>query len=409
MENAAYYGLAGNVVNTIDPHTESDKVAILIQFLTAFGNVVGNNPHFMVESTKHGTNLFALLIGKSSKGRKGTAADRINALMASVDLTWPGLHSSCGLSSAEGLIIEVRDKVERWDAKNKTVEVTDPGVADKRCLVVESEFAAVLRNAERTGNKLSQTLRDAWDRKLLRTMTKNSPLKATNSHISIIGHITEEELRMNLTRTDMANGYANRHLFALVKRSKLLPDGGNLDVGVIARLGEQIKEAADHAKPRGRVERSDAARALWHEIYPALSHEYPGLLGSVIARAEAQVTRLALIYALLDRRDQIEVVHLKAALAVWEYCEASATRIFGKMVGDPVADEILRALQQAGAHGLTRTALRDMFARNLNGGRLGLSLDLLRSHGLARMEMPGSGEKGGRPAEIWFAANATGA
>jgi hypothetical protein len=50
-----------------------------------------------------------------------------------------------------------------------------------------------------------------------------------------------------------------------------------------------------------------------------------------------------------------------------------------------------------------------MFARNLNGGRLGLSLDLLRSHGLARMEMPGSGEKGGRPAEIWFAANATGA
>jgi hypothetical protein len=77
------------------------------------------------------------------------------------------------------------------------------------------------------------------------------------------------------------------------------------------------------------------------------------LLGSVIARAEAQVTRLALIYALLDRRDQIEVVHLKAALAVWEYCEASATRIFGKMVGDPVADEILRARQQAGAHGLS--------------------------------------------------------
>jgi hypothetical protein len=50
-------------------------------------------------------------------------------------------------------------------------------------------------------------------------MVKNSPLKATGAHISIIGHITKDELRARLTRTDMANGLANRFLFCLVKRS----------------------------------------------------------------------------------------------------------------------------------------------------------------------------------------------
>src|SRR5262249_38250638 len=96
----------------------------------------------------------------------------------------------------------------------------------------------------------------------------------------------------------------------------------------------------------------------------------------------------------------IDIAHLQAALAVWEYCEASAARIFGKLIGDPVADEILRMLRQS-PEGVSRTALRDMFARNLTGGRLGAALDLLRSSDLARVE---SRQTGGRPVETWFAS-----
>ena len=49
----------------------------------------------------------------------------------------------------------------------------------------------------------------------------------------------------------------------------------------------------------------------------------------MIARSEAQVIRLSLIYALLDSQDVITFPHLDAALAVWAYCEAWALRIFG--------------------------------------------------------------------------------
>jgi hypothetical protein len=120
----------------------------------------------------------------------------------------------------------------------------------------------------------------------------------------------------------------------------------------------------------------------------------------VTSRAEAQCVRLALLYALLDGATNIDLPHIKAALAVWEYAEASAAHIFGDMLGDPVADEILLALRQAGNAGMTRTALRDLFGRHRSGDRIGAALALLTTRGWARMTMQATA---GRPSETWFA------
>jgi hypothetical protein len=205
---------------------------------------------------------------------------------------------------------------------------------------------------------------------------------------------------VRLGRTDLANGFANRFLFALVQRSKELPFGGDLTNNKILHLGKRLKTIIDKAKPIGHVRMTDAARARWVSIYHDLSEGKPGLLGAVIARAEAQVVRLALVYTLLDGVDQIDLPHLEAALAVWEYCEASAAYIFGSAIGDPVADEILRALQQAGADGMTRTAIRDIFGRNKSGDRIGAALQLLRTKDRARVETSATS---GRPVETWLA------
>ena len=87
------------------------------------------------------------------------------------------------------------------------------------------------------------------------------------------------------------------------------------------------------------------------EIYEELSEGKPGLLGAVTSRAEAHTVRLSLIYALLDSAAAIRVEHLRAALAVWNYCAASARFVWGDAIGDPTADETLRALRAAGAEG----------------------------------------------------------
>src|SRR5262249_15896354 len=139
-----------------------------------------------------------------------------------------------GLSSGEGVIWAVRDSTKRMVKEGKGAQANmveeeiDPGVSDKRLLVAESEFAGGLRVMGREGNILSRVLRDAWDRGDLGTMTKNSPARATGACISVIGHITQTELRQCLDKTEMANGFGNRILFACVRRSKRLPFGGNL-------------------------------------------------------------------------------------------------------------------------------------------------------------------------------------
>jgi len=400
MDEAGYWGLAGEVVKVIAPHTEADPVAVLIQALVYFGNVIGKAPYYQVEADLHHANLFGVLVGQSAKGRKGTSSGRARSVMKAADEQWIEDRMKSGLSSGEGLINEVRDEVKKWDSKAKQVEVIDPGIVDKRLMITEAEFGNALAVMERPGNTLSPTIRRAWDGQTLSTITKNSPLKATGAHISIMGHITEDELRARITRTDAANGFANRFLFFCVRRSQLWPHGGNLDEAEIQRLGERMKAAVEFAAKIGRVVMTEAARREWEAIYPHLSAEQPGLLGAITARAEAQAIRLALVYTLLDYKDAIDAPHLRAALAVWEYCETSAARIFGKALGDPVADEIMLALRQAGGAGMTRTAIRDLFGRNRSGDRIGVALALLLTKGLARAERKGTG---GRPSETWFA------
>jgi hypothetical protein len=397
MDILAYHGLAGDIVNAISPHSEADPIAILIQVLTFFGNLVGPAPYYQVEADRHHANLFTVLVGTSAKGRKGTSGGRARSVFS--DEQWT-TRIKGGLSSGEGLINEVRDEVCKWDAKNKTYEIIDPGVTDKRLMIVEPEFAGALAVMERPGNTLSPVLRNAWDGLVLSTITKNSPLRATGAHISITAHITEDELRARLTRTDAASGFGNRFLYPLVKRSKFLPFGGSLEESEIKILSARLEETIKSARVGKQITMTQGAREHWEAVYKDLSAAQSGLLGAVTARAEAQSVRLAMIYALIDGRTEIDVDHLKAALAIWEYCEASAARIFGQSLGDPVADEILRALQQAGANGLTRTAIRDLFGRHRTGDRIGAALALLMTNGHARAE---ERMTSGRPSEVWFA------
>src|SRR5262249_27716411 len=155
LDDAALYGLAGDVVKTLNPHTEADPVGILVQFLTTFGNIIGNNAYYQVESDRHHANLFSVHVGASAKGRKGPAGGRGRAVTKFADENWADERTASGLSSGEGLINAVRDKVEKFDAKAQQFETVDPGVADKRLMITEPEFAGALSAMERHGNTLS--------------------------------------------------------------------------------------------------------------------------------------------------------------------------------------------------------------------------------------------------------------
>ena len=387
LSPVALHGLAGELVRDIEPHSEADPAALLVQTLVAFGVMAGRMAHVRIEGDRHFANLFALLVGQSSKARKGTSWGRVRDLGHRAS-SWPTIAS--GLTSGEGLKFNVRDPLGN-----------DQGIADKRLLVIESEFAQVLRNTSRPGNTLSVAIREAWDTGRLATLTKNDPVTATGAHVGIIGHITADELRAELTATDRANGFANRFLFVAAKRSKCLPFGGaSLTDERIAAIAARLEAAASHATMVDAVTFDRPARDTWAHVYPVLSEGLPGLLGAVTARAEAQVIRLALTYALLDKATAIGNPHLLAALALWDYCEQSARVIFGAALGDPVADELLRAIRAAGDEGLTRTAMSAALGRHQTAARIDAALRLLTEKRLIQFERVTTG---GRPAEVWRA------
>lgn len=387
--DAAFHGPAGEFVLRTEPHTEAHPMALLAQFLVAFGTVCGRGAHYAIEADRHYPNEFCVLVGPSAKGRKGSSWGHVRRILTEAD---PGFVQGClasGLSSGEGLIAQVRDPVDEADSD---------APADKRRLVLEQEFAQVLKVLSREGNTLSPIVRQAWDGDALQTMVRNNPLRASAAHIGIVGHITKDELLRYLAATELANGFLNRFLLIAVDRSKLLPFGSALDREHLAEIRDALRLALRFAAAHRELPLDRAARERWIAIYADLSAGQAGLAGAATARAEAHVVRLALIYALLDHSDTIGLEHLEAGLAVWRYSAASAAWIFGDSLGDPTADEIWAAAKERSA-GVTRTEVSDMFSRNKKRREIERALGVLEDAGRLRRET--RQPERGRPAEVW--------
>ncbi|MCA1680992.1 MAG: DUF3987 domain-containing protein [Actinobacteria bacterium] len=382
---AVYRELVGEIVTTIAPHTEADPVAILTQLLVAFGAAVGRGAWFTVEATRHHANEFMLLVGDSSKARKGSSWDHVRRLIAQVDPTIER-RILTGLSSGEGLIWAVRDPTSQ-----------DPGIPDQRLLVIEPEFSSVLKTSAREISTLSPTLRCAWDARPLAILTRTAPARSTSAHIALIGHITQDELRRHTSQIELSNGYLNRILVIACRRQRLLPEGGHHDPLHATGLTGLLAATLKHAQTAGQLRLNPDARERWHDAYRQLARPLPGVLGQITARAEAHTIRLALTYALADGQRHIGPQHLDAALALHNYAARSAAWALDGATGQPLAEQIHEALK-ANPAGLTRSQISDTLKHNKPADQIHDALQALQT---ARRATVTQIATGGRPAQLW--------
>ncbi len=296
-----------------------------------------------------------------------------------------------GLGSGEKLVHLVRD-----------AEGDDPGARDRRLLLRESDLAGLLAVVNREGSTLSARLREAFDGKPISNTVKRDPARASVHHIGIIGHCTADELRSQLREEQIRNGLANRVLWLAAKRVTKLPNPpvfSCADDPAVDRAAAALHDALRDARGVRRMTRSAPAERIWDGWYRALPDDEPGLVPAVTERAEALVARLSMIYGLMAGSATIEVEHLTAALALWDYSAACVEHIWGGTTGDLMADRVLEEL--AFGPMLQAAISSDIFSRNVSGQRLEEIRRRLERLGRITVERIPSGPAGGRPALRW--------
>jgi hypothetical protein len=384
-----FSGVAGAIAQAIAPETEADPTAVLSQLLVGAGALIGRGAHFQIEATRHHPGEFVVLVGDSAKARKGSSWDRVAELLGRVGAGFPALVHT-GLSTGEGLVFAARDGDEHAAP-----------VGERRLLVVEPEFVSVLKAVGRELSSLSPVLRAAWDGRPLALLTRSAPVRASAAHICVIGHITRAELAAHLDGLQATNGFLNRFVFVACRRQRLLPEGGALDPLAGTGLEAVLRHNLSAARRAGQLHLNDQARPAWRQIYLelAVTEHDDEVLGALLARAEAHVLRLAMLYALIDGRSTICPGDLEAGRSLFDYAAASLAWARSQAVADPLAERIAAVLSQR-PEGLTRTEVRDLFARNVSAERIEVALGVLAREGRAeRRRIPTAG----RPAHCWFA------
>jgi len=398
MQSGAAYGVIGEMGRLATEHSEADPIAVMGTALVFAATAFGRDRYVLVGDTVHHPRLFMALVGASSRARKGTstapvrrffdAAERAMLGTGTLPYGAPMKVSEGPLSSGEGLIDAIRDKTSDED---------EGGVVDKRIICLEGEFGSVLRSFQRQGNTLSNIMRVTWDGGTVAPLTKSNKIRATNPHVCLVGHITQQELNAELSSTDVWNGFANRIAWLAVRRQKLVPFPRPMSDENVDRIGKELARviAYNHDRKGERLVMTNAAQSYWVDLYAELTQEHSGILGVVTSRAEAQALRLATTFALLDGADRIERWHVDAAITFWRYSFDSAAYIFGGVEIDPIAQKILDALSTGSK---TQTELWNFLGRHTDRAKLMSVLADLQDRGRATLEQEPTA---GRPRNVW--------
>ncbi|VTU28424.1 DUF3987 domain-containing protein [Variovorax sp. PBL-E5] len=387
-EPACLHGLIGEIARTAAETTEANPFAVAANMIAYMSAAVGRGTYLPVGNTWHHARLFVIHVGRTGRGRKGDAVSIVHRIDKAIrqrnEHLPPQVHRG-GLSSREGLAYLIHDGFSEGKTEVEAVH-------DKRLWVVESEFANVLSQTKREGNTLSAALRDCWDGVSIRPATKGNRVWATDPHVTMSCAVTPGEMRTMLAARELTNGFANRFLLVWAERNRVLPFPQATPQNKIDEFAEQIitvLKAVGADRPvdtdAHRAVLTPAAQKLYAKLYLGeLNDQSAGeLVSALLERRAPTLLRLAMLFAICDISQEVDVQHIEAALAWVRYWSDSVKFVFATAMDEETAaeisataDRIVRFLSERGT--ATRSAITtECFGGHLNKDKIDAALEEL--------------------------------
>lgn len=382
LDDAAYYGLIGDMVDYVIDFTEADKALLLVSLLCFIGVMAGSGaavcPNGMTDEPLL---LYPLAIGDSYYGRKDTAVKALKHYMMAADPDFWRQNISTDLTSERGVAEKIRDDSGK---KNDDEELIHDGKEDKRLLLVVAEFEKVMDQMANPMTKLGPTIRTLWDGTDVYIDT-GKPVKVTRPHVGMHFSVQGEVFAEKYSPTQAAGGTFSRIIPVYTHRSKEysateLPEVAK---ATMKRFGEKLggilsRFRDKHGDDNPHVFALDEeAQKYWDdELHSEFTRKPSGASGftvQFISRRADYLLRIAAIYALIDEKLKIGMRHLKAALAVMAYIldtvkyveEEFEIRPMKASRTDQEKSFLADLLIRVAANGIARTALTDVhFKKN---------------------------------------------
>ena len=399
-----FHGPLGDMATLIAPHVAWDPTAFVAQSLVAVGNWLGYRHFVAEEATQRHPNLFLAVVGGTASG-KGTSWRWAEWVMRGLDDAYVNERITTAVGSGEGLLAKITDPVVTLNSKGEETVAID-GSPDKRVLYLEEELGQLFSKMM-SQDSLEKMVTKGWDSGRLETTTKKEAMHCENPHVSIIGHITPDELTSRLEARLIDNGFSNRWLYLVIKPTQVKFDSPTPDeINGLTEVRDEMIDGLKRFSVSGGDEfvfTPDAKDAYLETARYLYDHPHSGAMVKQDARARPLLFKLAMIYAAIDGSNKIEVDHFLAARSLWAYCSRSARAFFGTKSGNENVDRFMELWRWNGFADMTLSDVSDLFSRNMNASKRNQMLDVLARDGVLRVEK-GVAESGRAPMNVIYNA-----
>ncbi|GHF38724.1 hypothetical protein GCM10010218_19930 [Streptomyces mashuensis] len=353
------YGPLGEAVEAAMPYTEADPIGVYAALLAQFSSAISRT---VTTDKGRPVVLWTVLAGRSAIGRKGYAYGTSRQILNGGISRYVSARTVSGIASGPALV----DLLFTLEMETLGTE----GGIDGRALIVEEEWATVLKRAKKCAT-FSPLLRTAWDGKPISNKTKDGTQEVSRPLLGLHAHITPGEWAKYVSASEALGGSFNRILPVTVERSKRLSYSANTTAPASQKLAEAYRWACAEQRV---MELTKAAEDRFDQLRDEIEERLitlPESISCYLERSEEQVVRVASVLTAAEMKTRVSKRALEAAWAFVQYSMASAEKLVrdaatasaGTRIGKTLEESIIDALTRFGGRATSTQILRVLGTR----------------------------------------------